>query len=177
MRERTQDRADSRDCVGGSKAGLIGGIRCRRSGGKEAEIRFELQAGFTARRDVCAASRRFTMSSGERRVFPPNSERGGGRDSPFFNHGLSFLIKGKGLRDPPKPFSHGHLRRAANWNPGVRHSVAILDQTGRGHRRGFGFEFGPSLAISTEQMCSLNPCGVRTRGEYTKRSGRSGWAV
>ena len=71
--------------------------------------------------------------------------------------------------DRPKPFLHVHLRSAGDPESG--------GGSGRGPRRsdsapkpgafgrGFGFEFGPWLAISIEQMRSRSPCDVRTRDE------------
>ena len=73
--------------------------------------------------------------------------------------------------DPAKPFSHVHLRRAADRNSGVRRCVAILDQNDVVGGEVFGFVFGPWLAISTERVRSLNPCAIRTRDECTKRNG------
>ena len=83
--------------------------------------------------------------------------------------------------DRPKPFSDVHLRKVAGPDSvgGALSRVRGGDfgPKRRGHGRGFGFEFRPWLAISTEQVHSLNPCVVRTRDEYTKRSGRSGWTA
>jgi hypothetical protein len=82
----------------------------------------------------------------------------------------------KKVMDRPKPFSHVHLRRAVDpdW-PGVsgrgpRRGGSGSKRHGRG--RGFGFEFGRWLATSTERVRSRSPCGVRTRDECTKRTGR-----
>ena len=92
-----------------------------------------------------------------------------------------FLSRGKMLMGRPKPFLNMHLRRAAGAHSG--------NGQGRGPRRGdfgskrrargqgFRFEFGRWLATSTERLRSLNTYGVRTRDEYTKRSGRSGWTT
>ncbi len=122
------------------------------------------------------------MSSGERRVWAPDFERGRRRGGWVFgiicDH---FDPWGKRPMDRPKLFSHGHLRRAAGPDSGggaLRGALhGDFGPTRRGHGRGFGFEFRPWLAISTERVRSVNLCRVRTRDECTKRSGRSGWTA
>ena len=64
--------------------------------GKEAEIRSETHTVLIARWDVCVALGRFDVSSGERWVCPPDSERGRGRGfSVFFAHLLSSCSRGQ----------------------------------------------------------------------------------
>ncbi len=150
--------------------------------GKEAKIKTETQAGRAVAQDDSVDLAALPRRQSSARLARGNLNWEGRRGSSVF--GLiwhHFARRGKELMERPKPFSHMHLRRAvdadleAGAGRGSRRGDSASRRRARG--RGFGFEFGRWLAIFTGRLRSLNPCGIRARDEYTKRSGRSVWTA
>ena len=130
--------------------------------GKEAEIRSDPRGW----RDVCVGGS-FALSSGARRVSPPDSERGEGRGfTVFLIKFYHFLSRGARLMNRPKQFLNQDLRGAAA--PDSRGETLRRQRVGDfgpkrpPHGRGFSVEFRPWIAIWTEPVRSRSPCGVRT---------------
>jgi hypothetical protein len=150
--------------------------------GKKAETKTETQAGQAVAQDGSVALTALPCRRLSAGFASPESELGGTRGSSVLCYQkISFCGRGKKLLDRPKPFLNMHLRRATDpdWRGGALREPQRGDSGSkrRARGRGFGFEFGRWLATSTERVHSRSPCGVRTRDECTKRSGRPGWTI
>ena len=110
-----------------------------------------------------------------------NAQSGIGRVRCFAIKRYHFAPMEKELLDQPKSLFCICLRMAdkPELRDGAHHWAIHGDfgSKGRGRERGFGFEFPPWLAISSERVRSRNPCGIRTRDECSKRSGQPGWTA
>jgi hypothetical protein len=151
--------------------------------GKEAETDTESQAGVAVARSesVAVVAVHWRQLGGG---FPPQTLNGEeGEDSYLIGRTLaSFRAGGYGAIGSTEAFFACALAESGRSGVGVwaksRGRAAVDSGPKPGDfRRGFGFEFGPWLAISTGRVRSRSPCGVRTRDEDTKRTRRCGWGV
>ncbi len=122
----------------------------------------------------------FAVSSVARGVSAPDSERGGRRGFSLELYHFCIILR-HGVRSLWIDRSRFYMctcgeRPSGSWGVGQVAGPRRGDsgQKPGDFRRGFGFEFGLWLAVSTEPLRSRSLYGVRTRDECTKRTSWSG---